>query len=153
MTACSGTVYFFDKLSKHIVSSFLAEGESVAIAENFFHLTLVHNTGGAFGIMRGRPHIFTAAAMIFIPAALFYTVSKWHIMPRIEKIAISFIAGGALGNLTDRLRYGYVIDFIDLRVWPVFNIADSFITVGTLMLIVSLLISPQNRNKETRCTG
>lgn len=139
MAAAIGAVYVLDKVSKHIVTVKMSEGESLPVLEGFFHLTLVHNTGGAFGIMKNNPHVFTGAAAIFTVLAVIYVTLRWTLMAFRDKAAVCLILGGTLGNLSDRLRLGYVIDFFDLRIWPVFNIADSCITIGAAMLIFSVL--------------
>lgn len=110
------------------------------------HLTLIKNTGAAFGLFRGQAVIFiliSAAAIIFVG---FYFIKKRKIMPLspLEKsflTGLALILGGAAGNLIDRLRFGYVIDFIDLRFWPVFNVADSCITIGAVILFFVIIRS------------
>lgn len=99
------------------------------------HLTLVRNTGAAFGLFRDQTIIFiliSAAAIIFIT---FYLVKKQvrYYLP------MALILGGAVGNLIDRLRFGHVIDFIDLHFWPVFNVADSCITIGAVILFFVII--------------
>ncbi|NQT32130.1 MAG: signal peptidase II, partial [Candidatus Omnitrophica bacterium] len=79
---------------------------------------------------------------------VFFLVKKSHALNIPEKLALSFILGVTLGNLTDRVRFGHVIDFIDLRVWPVFNIADSFITIGAIVLGVSVLMDIRRRSRK-----
>ncbi|MFA6636056.1 MAG: signal peptidase II [Candidatus Omnitrophota bacterium] len=138
MAVASGSLYAIDRVSKNIVTAKMAERESFPVLEGFFHMTLVHNTGGAFGILKSHPYVFTAAALIFIFFAAGYVSLKWRSMLFREKTAICLLIGGTAGNLVDRIRFGYVIDFIDLRVWPVFNAADSFISIGAGILIFSL---------------
>lgn len=151
MAAVIGTVYILDKISKYMVTIKLVEGESLPVVKGIFHLTLVHNTGGAFGMMKGFPYIFVAAAFIFTIFSALYVSFRWFSMAFRDKAAVCFIVGGTLGNLSDRLRLGYVVDFFDFRVWPVFNIADSCITVGAAILIFSVLMSSGEKNKK--CTG
>jgi signal peptidase II len=150
VAAASGVLYAIDRVSKNIVTTKMAEGESFPVLEGFFHITLVHNTGGAFGIMKGHPYIFTAAAFIFVVFAAGYASLKWRSIPFGEKAAICLLIGGTAGNLADRIRLGYVIDFLDLRVWPVFNAADSFISIGAAILIFALFFGP--KKKGTKCT-
>jgi len=137
-------IYFLDQLSKVFVGQLLSSGSSISIINNVFHLTLVHNKGAAFGMMQRHPYIFIVIAVISIAVIVYFLIKKKQFLSSGEKIALCFILGGTIGNLTDRLRVGYVIDFIDLRVWPVFNVADSFITVGAVLLGWALLM---NRNK------
>jgi len=132
-------IVILDQLSKAWAGKALIQGESVPLLRGVIHLTLVHNTGAAFGMLRRYPQLFVviaAAAAVFI---LFFLAKKGHMLGASGKTAFCFILGGTLGNLIDRLRFGHVIDFIDLRVWPVFNVADSFITVGAVFLGWTLL--------------
>jgi signal peptidase II len=132
--------YILDRLSKYIILKSLSAGESIPVLENIFHITFVNNTGAAFGILKGQGWLFIIIAVlsgIFLTA---YLIIKRDTIPLYEKTALSLILAGILGNLTDRLYFGYVIDFLDFRVWPVFNIADSFITVGVAILLVGMLI-------------
>lgn len=147
VTAAVTFIYLLDQISKHIVLLKMNEGESYSLVNGIFHLTFVHNTGGAFGIMKGYPHIFTAAAILFTLLALIYIYFRWFLIPLRDKLAICLIIGGTLGNLADRVKLGYVIDFLDFRIWPVFNLADSFITVGAGLLIFSLLLPARSRGK------
>lgn len=127
-----------DQVAKYFAELCLTLNESLVIAKGAFNLTLVHNAGGAFGIFQHRTLIFTSvsfAAIIFIIIYLkrnqdFVAGRRW---------GLSLILGGAVSNLLDRLRLGYVIDFLDFRIWPVFNFADSAITVGTFLVIVSYI--------------
>lgn len=102
---------------------------------NWLHLTHVRNTGAAFGLFGGQ-----ALPLAIISIALFAGLFLWRDQLRQlgtwGNLALALIAGGAIGNLYDRLAYGYVIDFLDLKAWPVFNLADSAVVVGAALLIV-----------------
>lgn len=108
------------------------------------HLALVRNTGAAFGLFKNQTHIFiliSAAVIIFIG---FYLVKRRKTLPPapLENFfltGLALVLGGAAGNLIDRLRLGYVVDFIDLRFWPAFNIADSCITIGAVILFFVIM--------------
>ncbi len=131
-------IVLLDQISKLFFINLVSVGESIPVIRNFFHFTLVHNTGIAFGLFKNQGIIFIAVSII---AILFF---GWFLYSRrgdqefsgISVLALALIMGGAFGNLIDRLRFGYVIDFIDFRIWPVFNIADSAITVGAAILII-----------------
>ncbi len=118
-----------DQAGKEIVSRYLRHGESVPVLEDVFHLTLVHNPGAVFGFFGGMNTLLIFSSAVFLFLLFFY-------LPRMERAYPKFylpaglIAGGAAGNIADRLRFGYVIDFLDFRVWPVFNFADAAITIG-----------------------
>jgi signal peptidase II len=99
----------------------------------FFHLTYVENTGAAFGIGRSRNGFFVILTLTLL-GILFFMRRRW---PRGDcwlESGFLLVAGGAVGNLYDRLAYGFVVDFLDFRVWPVFNVADSCVTVGACCL-------------------
>jgi signal peptidase II len=138
-----------DQLSKIFFSNNFSLNQSIPIVQNIFHFTLVHNTGIAFGILKGSSSIILAITIIGL-ALIGYSLRKdflkegdylnrWELLVR--KIAIGFILGGAMGNMIDRIRFGYVIDFIDFRIWPVFNLADSFITIGAVVLFWKLFVT------------
>ncbi|MCM8812038.1 MAG: signal peptidase II [Candidatus Omnitrophica bacterium] len=118
---------------------FLANVSTYPVIPDFFHLTLVKNTGVAFGLLKGYSIPVTLATFVII-AALF-----WSLWRRVEArgtlflVSFGLVLGGAVGNLIDRFRFGGVIDFLDFRVWPVFNVADSCITVGALFLAWQML--------------
>lgn len=131
-------VFLADQLTKALALRFLLTVPTQPILPGIFHLTLVRNTGVAFGLLAGQG-LLVAAATVLILLALLQSIWK---RPRISAgsaLSLGLIVGGALGNLLDRLRLGTVIDFLDFRIWPVFNIADSCITIGTFLLIFKIL--------------
>ena len=133
-------VVLFDRLSKIFFSNILTEGESLPIIYKVMHMTLVHNTGIAFGLFKGQDFVFIVVpiiAIILLAYNIYYYKYNNEKLSRLYIIAISLILGGAIGNLVDRIAYGYVIDFIDFRVWPVFNIADSAITIGAVIIALN----------------
>lgn len=138
-------VFAMDQLSKFWVVQRFAVGESLPLAP-FFHLTHVRNTGTAFGLLQDHNHVFVWLAVGVI--ALFLCASRGLIGRggAWAGLAVSLILGGAIGNVTDRLWRGQVIDFLDFRVWPVFNLADSAITLGTICLTLSLMRRREDRN-------
>ena len=127
-------IFFIDQASKYLAITFLSKTETVPVIKGFFHLTLVFNTGAAFGMFQSQPYLFAAIALFAAFFINYLLVRKAGKLTSLERLALCFILGGTLGNLADRIRLGCVIDFLDLRVWPVFNVADSFITVGAVML-------------------
>jgi len=129
-----------DQVSKHIILVKLHPQESIPLIKNIFHLTLVFNSGSAFGILKGY-----TALLIFISL-----ISALLILRQLSKniktkgldlfmLSLCFILSGTLGNLIDRIRFGFVVDFLDFRFWPVFNIADSLICIGGFLLFISFL--------------
>lgn len=131
-----------DQFSKIGIRSNLATGESLP-ETGLFRLTHVHNTGAAFGLLQDQTFSLTIVALIGIAVLLLFVfLFSRHFTfldNRLSKPALSLILGGTVGNLIDRLRLGYITDFIDIGIWPVFNIADSAITVGVILLAYSLL--------------
>lgn len=131
-------VVLLDRLTKIFFSNILRVGESLPVIPKVFHFTLVHNTGIAFGLFKDNGFVFLIIPVIAI-ALLGYNVYYYHKFGELDCwyiIAFSLILGGAIGNLIDRIFIGHVIDFIDLRVWPVFNIADSAISVGAVLIAI-----------------
>ena len=129
-----------DQFLKVWVTDRFQLGQSQPLIPGIFHLTLVHNTGTAFGLFQDHNLFFvilSAAVIIVLGIILFRGERKGQSV--FSWVPLALVLGGAIGNLIDRIRFGYVIDFVDLRVWPVFNLADSCITVG----IVWLLLTPK----------
>jgi signal peptidase II len=138
-----------DRVSKWLVLSSLRPGESwnpVAALERYVSLTYVTNTGAAFGLFPDYGGIFMVIAVIVVAAIIYYyrhlPSDQWLV-----QTSLGLQLGGALGNLLDRLRYGHVIDFIDFKVWPVFNLADSALVIGVVILAYHLL---RNERREAR---
>jgi len=141
----SVVVVALDQASKVWASAALQFQEPVAVMP-FFNLTLMHNYGAAFSFLStagGWQRWFFAAIALVISTAIILWLRKLKPHQRWEAISLALVLGGALGNLWDRLTLGYVVDFFDvyygMHHWPAFNIADSAITVGAVMLIIDLL--------------
>ena len=119
-------VFILDQLVKHVVLGSMHLGESIPIIKGVFHITFVLNSGAAFGMLEHQRWIFIAVALLVVVLALvFYK----HIQREslITRIGAGLLLGGALGNLLDRIQSGLVVDCLDFRIWPVFNIADMLI--------------------------
>lgn len=135
----AATVVGFDQLTKLIITRTLLVGESRPIIDGVLSLSHVRNTGAAFGLLRGRSGILALAAVVGI--VILVGVIVRH-PPRLTGAGAALIAGGAVGNLLDRIvrdwpLNGSVVDFVDFRYWPAFNVADSAITVGAVLLVVA----------------
>lgn len=131
-----------DQGSKLIVADSMRLYESIAILPGF-NLTYVHNTGAAFSLLSeagGWQRWLFAALAVIISAVLSIWLARLQKHETLQAIALALVLGGAVGNLIDRLAYGYVIDFLDVYYqnwhWPAFNIADSAITVGVILLMM-----------------
>ena len=131
-----------DQLSKAWIRTNLLEGQSL-FETGFFRITRLHNTGAAFGLFQGQSLLLTVITLIVVAILLVYGFIVYHRFPLfgnlLDQFAFGLVMGGAVGNLIDRIRLSYVIDFIDFGFWPTFNIADSAVTVGVIILICSLL--------------
>ncbi|HJZ46692.1 MAG TPA: signal peptidase II [Roseiflexaceae bacterium] len=132
-----------DQLSKAWILRTLGpdEGTSIPLLGSWLSLTYIKNNGVAFGMFQGIPHFFTLTSIVIsIGALLFYRYQLPNNRPWIQ-VSLGMIVGGAIGNIIDRLRYGYVVDFVHVSWFPgIFNLADSAITVGVLMLAGYLLL-------------
>ena len=125
-----------DQFTKHLVVVSFAPGESRVFIPHFIYWTYVQNHAGAFGLFGTQPWILVIMALIVL--VLFWMAFRESAASsRTIQIAFGAIAGGAFGNIIDRFHYGFVVDFIDFRWWPVFNAADSCITLGVCALIVT----------------
>lgn len=132
-----------DRASKVICQQYLKPLGSVPVIKGVFHLTYVENTGAAFGMLQDSTW-FLALTNVLVSAVVVYLI--WKIKPenRYVKLSLALILGGALGNLIDRVLLGYVVDFLDFRIWPVFNIADSCVVVGAMLLGYFVVVKGEN---------
>lgn len=129
-----------DQLVKLLIVENFTLFESIEIW-NFIHLTYIHNTGAAFGILEGARFAFVLFNVILLVAAIWAWRKPW--MGR-YKLSVSLIIAGALGNCIDRLFRGYVVDFIDLSYWPIFNIADIAVVCGTILLSIMIFTAKED---------
>jgi signal peptidase II len=141
-----------DQVTKYFVLKHLWPGRVVEVIPHFFNLALSHNTGGAFSLLSDKPLLFTILSIMAITLLCF-------LFTRLAgKSAASFAAAsifaGAVGNLADRFRLGYVVDFVDVHAgpwhWYVFNVADAAITVGAFSLFVLTFLDERRVKRESR---
>ena len=128
-----------DVFTKYLVEIYLQPRGSIQIIKNVFHLTYVQNRGIAFGIMQNKSWFFVPITLLII-CIMIYILFTMRQSSLLMRISLMLILSGALGNLKDRLMKGYVVDFFDFRVWPVFNIADSAIVIGAVLLAYVMLV-------------
>lgn len=136
-----------DQATKAVVVRHMRLGQSIPILPGFFDLTFVLNPGAAFSLLATLPEGIRNPFFILVSVAaaiLIIVYRARHLRGhRLATVSLGLILGGAVGNLIDRIRYGVVVDFLDAHVgqyhWPVFNIADSAISVGVTLLIVEML--------------
>jgi signal peptidase II len=152
LAAVASVVVILDQLTKLYIHTHFAVGESVPVIAQYFNITYVRNTGAAFGILRDSLASFREMFFLLMPpiamviiVAILRGVSN---QDRWQVLALSLIFGGAAGNYIDRLRFGYVIDFLDFHLrdfysWPSFNVADSAIVVGVCLLLLLMTFVKQ----------
>ena len=137
--AISSISFLIDRITKIIVCSILKTGESIPIIKNFFSITLAKNTGVAFSLLEGKIDIVIIVTLIVL--FLIIDMLRKNNIKENEKKYYALMIGGALGNLLDRIIYGYVIDFLDFKIinynYPIFNIADSCIVIGMILLLIN----------------
>jgi signal peptidase II len=159
---------FFDLLTKKIVKSSFNWGESKKVIGDFFKLTYIENSGIAFGIFSGISHESILKNLIFLLVTLGAVVFIIYLIRQSQKtlplLGLYFILGGALGNIVERtfgyilyhgefkIFYGRVVDFFNIGIgehrWPFFNVADSFITVGVILLVIYTLFFEKKEEKS-----
>jgi len=130
------SIIILDQLTKYLVSVNISK--PIPLLKNVLHLTYIKNTGAAFGILQNQT-LFLIVISALVIGCLFYYCNK---IPNSRKMQffVALLLGGAIGNFIDRVRLGYVIDFIDFWIWPAFNIADSAVSVGAIGLVIYLLL-------------
>lgn len=142
-------IVLLDQISKIIVERFL--NTEITIIPNFFSITKVHNTGGAWGIFGGNSLILACISLIVIFAMIEIILNDKKIT-KIDTLSYSFILSGIIGNFIDRIVRTYVIDFLSFKIFgydfPVFNIADSFIVIGVFIFILVLLKEDKNGSRS-----
>lgn len=138
LLATGAVVAAADQLSKAAVLSHLEFGASVPVLPSVLHLTLWRNTGIAFGLLSGANEVVGLLAVLAAGWLVLHHRRRWH-ASRTVRVGMGMVLGGAAGNLADRLRYGYVVDFLELPHWPIFNVADACIVLGGLLLLLASL--------------
>jgi signal peptidase II len=114
---------------------------------SWFHITYVQNHGAAFGLFQHKLYLFIGVAILSVIVIVYYSRylardNRW------VQVALAFLLSGAVGNMIDRLQYGYVVDFLDFRFWPVFNFADIVINIGVGMLLVEMFWEQQEDEED-----
>ena len=147
-------IFALDQATKIFIHTQFPRQESKTIIEGFFNISYVTNSGGAFGLFNEGPEWLRFILFLLFPLVCVYFIFKLlqETEDRFQILALSFILGGAFGNYLDRVRLGYVVDFIDWHFkgwhWPTFNIADSFIVIGVAVLFV-FYIKDYQKSKES----
>jgi len=137
-----------DQYTKYAVVANFGPGESRLVIPHLLFLTYVQNRRGAFGLFGSSPYVLVGMALCVL-AVFFFAFRDVAARSLLVQVAFGAIVGGAIGNIVDRFHHGYVVDFIDLRWWPVFNVADSCITTGVGLLIVTSLLHDRRRARAS----
>ncbi len=143
--------FFLDQITKYWVMQTLNLGQTLALLPGIFHITYVTNTGAAFSLLSGKVEwlrwLSLGVSLVLIALACFSPVlNRW------DQLGYGLILGGAIGNGIDRFALGYVVDFLDFRLinFAVFNIADSFISIGIVCLLIASLQKTPTSNHRSR---
>ncbi|MFH1081738.1 MAG: signal peptidase II [Pseudomonadota bacterium] len=157
--ATTGLILMIDQITKFYVDSSMRLHESIPVIEGFFNITYVRNPGAAFGFLANASPLFRSIFFMAVTILAIILVLHYVWKSRAEEpfltVALSLILSGAIGNLIDRVRLGEVIDFLDVYIssyhWPFFNVADSAISVGAVILFIEL--TRRGREKRTDSRG
>lgn len=133
-------IILLDQISKAAAIRYLKGNRPYKIIDNFFQLHYVENRGAAFGILQHKRIFFVIITLVIVMVLSFYLIKYYNSLNRLTKISFAMLIGGAIGNLVDRIRFGYVVDFISFKLlggydFPVFNIADIAIVLSTIAII------------------
>ena len=138
-----------DQLSKYLIQSGMELNQTIPLINGVFHITYIHNYGAAFSIFQNKTGFLIAIQLVVITGVIVYLIKRRKIDHWALLLSLSLIAAGGFGNLIDRAAKGYVVDFLDLRVWPIFNVADISVCVGCgLMVLYVFLIEPKRSRSE-----
>ena len=148
---CAVTAFIIaaDLVTKHLVSTGMELNSTITVIPGVFDLTYIINRGAAWGMLAGKQALLSVFTFIVLAALVFYAVKKRKEIGRLELVSIAMIVGGGIGNLIGRVFDGYVVDFINIRFvsfFNIFNIADIGITVGCLLLVISVLFFGKKAN-------
>jgi len=144
----TAVVIIIDQYTKNLIRSSFVEGDSLPIIQDFFHLTYIKNTGAAFSMLEGKYLLTIGIPIILIVIGLVFLIKNYKNMHITLKISVPLILGGGLGNLFDRIVYGYVVDMFDFRIFPIFNIADIAISVGCALLCIFVIFYDEEKGTK-----
>ena len=141
MAAFAAVIVIVDQITKYLTLANIPLGGFVEAIPGLFHLTYVRNFGAAFSSFEGQQWLFAIIFVLFTAGIIYDFTKNYLPFTKLERWLIAAIYGGGLGNMIDRLRFGYVVDMIsvDFMDFPVFNVADCFITCGCILLLAHLI--------------
>lgn len=137
-----------DQITKYLIRINFQEGETLPIISDIFRLTYVRNRGAAFSIFENIEIVTILIPIVIIALTMVFLIHYKNKISKAMLISISLIISGGLSNLIDRIIFGYVTDMIDFRFFPVFNIADIAVTIGCILIIISLFIPFKGENDK-----
>jgi len=142
-------IVVLDQVTKYLAKTYLKPVGSIPLIPNVFHFTYVENRGAAFGILQNQRWLFIVLTVVVSAVIVYYLFTRSQ-ESIVLTIALSMILGGAIGNLIDRLRLGYVVDMLHFVLidYPVFNVADSFVVIGTILLAYYILFMADSRERQ-----
>lgn len=142
-------VMVIDRIVKISVDTGMTPGEMIPVLGEFFHITYVRNTGAAFSLLEGHTTLLIVVTGAVICFGIIFVIVKSMTYKKIFLLSVSLMCGGGLGNLTDRMAYGYVIDMFDFGRFPVFNVADIAVVTGCALLAIYMIVY-ENRNYDKK---
>lgn len=137
-----------DQIVKKVVAGSMSLHQSIPVIGDFFQITYIHNRGAAFSMLEDFRILLIVLPLIFICAALYYITKRRETAKPMFMLSVSFIVAGGLGNLIDRLFFGYVVDYLDLQLFAVFNIADIFVCIGCGLLLIYVIFFDGKKARE-----
>lgn len=136
-----------DQFIKYLIVNNMFLGQSIPLITDILHLTYILNPGAAFGILENQRLFFIFIAIILIFAIVYFRTKILH-LSKLFQLGIAMLFSGAIGNMIDRIFIGKVVDYIDFRVWPIFNLADIAIVCGCIIVIYELLFMEQKHSHD-----
>ncbi len=138
-----------DQITKFLALAELKDGRVISIIRNFLELEYVENYGAAFGILENKRVFFYLVSSLVIVFIAFFAYRNYHYLANTTRVALALLLAGSLGNLIDRVRLGYVIDFISVKFkegynFPVFNVADMFVVIGTGIIMLLIILERED---------
>jgi len=143
-------ILVLDQVSKEIVLLNRDALQHVPVINKVFYLTYVENNGAAYNILTGHQYILIIITGLLIAAGIIYITRRRRTAAPMLMISLSMIVGGGLGNLTDRVTRGYVVDFVDIRIFPVLNLADICVSCGCVLLCIYIIFFDGKKKHDRR---
>jgi signal peptidase II len=137
-----------DQLTKYLIRTNMTLNHSIPLIDGIFHITYIDNYGAAFSSFQNKTAFLITVQCVVILAVLVYLIKKRKTEHRALLLSLALIVSGGAGNLIDRMIHGYVVDFLDFRIWPIFNVSDIAVCVGCGLLVLYMLIIEPRKSKS-----